>query len=123
VLCFLNFLWQQCLRTNDDLLARYGGKGTWALVTGTTDGMGRVYCLALAKQGFNIVLVSRYAEKLEIIAKEIKEANPNIKVKILVKDFCGASKMDFYSAIGKEVRDLDIGLCVINASLCTVGPF
>lgn len=32
--------------------------GEWALVTGSTDGIGKAYAFALAKRGMNIVLVS-----------------------------------------------------------------
>ena len=37
----------------------------YALVTGSSDGLGRVLSLQLAKYGFNLVLVSRSADKLE----------------------------------------------------------
>ena len=44
---------------------KYGpAKTTWAVVTGATDGIGWGFCESLAKQRFNIVLVSRNLEKL-----------------------------------------------------------
>jgi short-subunit dehydrogenase len=42
------------------------------VVTGATDGIGRAYALELARQGFNIVLLSRSVEKLEACAAEIR---------------------------------------------------
>ena len=35
---------------------RYG-KGSWAVVTGGSDGIGKQYALAFAKEGFNIVIM------------------------------------------------------------------
>jgi len=48
-----------------DHLQRYGGKGTWALVTGSTDGIGLEFARQLAREGFNICLVSRTESKLK----------------------------------------------------------
>ena len=48
-----------------DLPTRYG-KGTWAFITGGSEGFGKVYAKLLAKQGFNLVLVAEGAKKLEI---------------------------------------------------------
>ena len=45
-----------------NLLKRYGGG--WALVTGGSEGIGFAIAEELAKEGFNIVLVSRSKEKL-----------------------------------------------------------
>ncbi len=39
--------------------------GGYALITGATDGLGKIYAINLAKKGFNLVLVSRNSEKLE----------------------------------------------------------
>jgi NAD(P)-dependent dehydrogenase (short-subunit alcohol dehydrogenase family) len=43
-----------------------------ALITGATAGIGKVTALALAKQGFDIVLAGRRADKLEAVAKEVE---------------------------------------------------
>ena len=51
--------------------ARYG-ENSWAVVTGATDGIGKAATIYLAKQGFNVVLISRTLSKLETVAKEVK---------------------------------------------------
>ena len=55
--------------------ARYG-KDSWALVTGCTAGIGKDIALELAKEGFNIVVVSRNEKKLNEVCDEIKKVNP-----------------------------------------------
>jgi 17beta-estradiol 17-dehydrogenase / very-long-chain 3-oxoacyl-CoA reductase len=40
------------------------------MITGSTDGIGRVTALQLAKYGFNLVLVSRSADKLQKVREE-----------------------------------------------------
>lgn len=41
------------------------------VVTGATDGIGKSYAQQLAKQGINIILISRSQAKLETVAAEI----------------------------------------------------
>ena len=60
----LSLIKRQFIRTKMDHLSRYGGKGTWALVTGASDGIGLEFCKQLARDGFNICLVSRTESKL-----------------------------------------------------------
>lgn len=38
-------IWRNCFRWGKDLLSRYGGEGTWALVTGASDGIGAEFCI------------------------------------------------------------------------------
>ena len=38
--------------------------GRWAVVTGATDGIGKALCLEFAKQGLDVVLISRTQSKL-----------------------------------------------------------
>jgi 17beta-estradiol 17-dehydrogenase / very-long-chain 3-oxoacyl-CoA reductase len=49
---------------------RYG-KGSWAVVTGCTDGIGKAFALELASRGFNLVLISRNIDKLNGTSKEV----------------------------------------------------
>ena len=50
-----------------------------AIVTGGSSGIGRATCLALAREGANVVVVSRNQKEIESVAKEIKA----LKVKAL----------------------------------------
>lgn len=53
-------------------IARYCPKGSWAVITGCTDGIGKGFVLEVAKKaGLNLVLVSRSKEKLDLLAQEI----------------------------------------------------
>ena len=47
------------------------GKGSYALVTGGTDGVGLEFCKILAGLGFNLVIVSRTQSKLEDVKASI----------------------------------------------------
>ena len=63
------FLRTLCARRN---LSEYG-IGSWALITGSTDGIGLAFAKSLAKYGFNIILVARNPEKLQKVEQELKE--------------------------------------------------
>jgi len=47
--------------------------GPWAVVTGASEGIGRGYALELARQGLNVVIMSRSQGKLQKVADEISE--------------------------------------------------
>lgn len=50
-----------------------GSKRRTALVTGASAGIGRELALVFAQHGFNLVLVARRKERLEVLAQEIKD--------------------------------------------------
>lgn len=48
-------------------------RGEWALVSGSSYGIGKAFCYSLASRGVNIVLLSRSTDKMHKIAKELRE--------------------------------------------------
>jgi len=95
---FVEFVYQQCVRQKLDLAQRYG-KGSWALVTGASRGIGAEYCKQLARDGFNICMVSRTRANMESVAKEISTECPNVKTSLIQFDFEGATTMGDYEKL------------------------
>ncbi|XP_036440233.1 very-long-chain 3-oxoacyl-CoA reductase-B isoform X1 [Colossoma macropomum] len=87
--------------------------GTWAVVTGATDGIGKAYAEELARRGFSIVLISRTQEKLDEVAKAI-ESKYNVKSKTISADF---GSVDIYSKIESGLAGLEIGVLVNNVGV------
>ena len=70
-----------------NLIERYG-RGSYAAISACTDGIGKGFALQLAKQGFNLVMFVRNAEKAQTLADEIKQTiNKDIDIKIVKIDF------------------------------------
>ncbi|XP_073829574.1 hydroxysteroid 17-beta dehydrogenase 12 spidey [Musca autumnalis] len=93
--------------------------GTWAVVTGATDGIGKAYAKALAKKGLNIVLISRTPSKLEAVAKEISEAY-SVETKIIDVNFTGGPEI--YDKIRTHIQGLNIGVLVNNVGMSYEHP-
>ncbi|CAO1336764.1 unnamed protein product [Diamesa serratosioi] len=93
---------------NKSLIERYG---KWAVITGSTDGIGKQYAKELASQGMNIVLISRTESKLKEVASEI-ESMYSVKTKYIIADFSAGKAI--YDDIKKQLIDMDIGVLVNN---------
>ena len=65
-----------------NLKERYGAN-SWALITGSTDGLGLCFAKALAKRGFNVILAARNLAKLEAKKKEIEDEIKGAKIAIV----------------------------------------
>lgn len=102
--------------TNGSQLSKFGKKGSWAVVTGASDGIGKEYALQLAAKGFNIVLVSRTQSKLDALASEIESKYASVKTKTLAMDFAQNQDSDF-AALKSLVSDLDVSILVNNVGL------
>uniref|UniRef100_A0A452QSF5 17beta-estradiol 17-dehydrogenase n=1 Tax=Ursus americanus TaxID=9643 RepID=A0A452QSF5_URSAM len=87
--------------------------GQWAVITGAGDGIGKAYSFELARQGLNVVLISRTLNKLQAMATEI-ECTTGSSVKIIQADF---TKDNIYDYIGEKLKGLDIGILVNNVGM------
>lgn len=82
----------------------------WAVVTGSTDGIGKAYAMELAKKNFNVVLISRSQNKLDEVAKEIGEKFDHIEVRTISFDFTNANLADYETQIFDRLKDVEIGI-------------
>ncbi|KAK7542110.1 uncharacterized protein J3D65DRAFT_612646 [Phyllosticta citribraziliensis] len=93
-------------------LSKFGDKGSWAVITGASDGIGKEYALQLARKGFNVVLVSRTESKLRSLAAEI-EATHKVQTRIHAMDFAANNDADF-TALSQLIADLDVAILINN---------
>lgn len=96
-------------------LRKYGKPGTWAVITGASDGLGKEYATQLAAKGFNLVLVSRTQSKLDTLAKDLEQkyTGKGLQVKTLAMDFAQDNDAD-YERLRELVQDLDVGILINN---------
>jgi short-subunit dehydrogenase len=88
-----------------------------ALITGASTGLGAVYADRLAKRGYDLILVSRDASKLNDVASKIK-SNHNVNVTVAQADLTIKSELAKIEDILKS--DKSITLLVNNAGLGAV---
>jgi 17beta-estradiol 17-dehydrogenase / very-long-chain 3-oxoacyl-CoA reductase len=90
-------------------------KGSWAVITACTDGIGLGFSQVLASQGINIVQIGRNPAKLESVASDLR-SKYGVQVKSIVKDFshCPKNPIKFFTEIFEECSNLDISLLVNN---------
>jgi 17beta-estradiol 17-dehydrogenase / very-long-chain 3-oxoacyl-CoA reductase len=69
-----------------------------------------------AKQGMNVMLISRSREKLDEVAAEMKAKYPKIDVRVLVVDFSSFDAVT-RAKVDAELKNLDIGVLVNNVGI------
>ncbi|KAI1086398.1 short chain dehydrogenase [Rostrohypoxylon terebratum] len=112
LLSFLN-LFLSVFILSGTSLRKYGKKGTWAVVTGASDGLGKEFATQLAARGFNLILVSRTLSKLEALSQELEKKFPGLQTKVLDMDFSADDDAD-YARLAKLITGLDIGILINN---------
>jgi len=88
-------------------------------VTGGSDGIGLAYCKELVKQGFNICIIGRNEEKMQLrvdeIIAEVGQKAKDAKFKTIKADFGKLGKIEDYDYIAQELKGIDIGMLILNA--------
>lgn len=94
--------------------------GPSALVTGASSGIGAAFAERLAREGYNVVLVARRHERLEVLAERLRPmANDHIEV--LAADLTDADGLARVEA--RVAGDESLALLVNNAGFGGYGPF
>ncbi|KAK4773821.1 hypothetical protein SAY87_028840 [Trapa incisa] len=113
IISFTRWVTAAFLSPPKDLRSRYG---SWAIVTGCTDGTGRAFALKLAQRGLNLILVSRNRDKLERLSEELLAVNGHLQVRILALDFSGDIS-DGVREIEEMAKELDVGVLINNVGV------
>ena len=116
---FVRWLWQYMWlprQIQSPRLAKRYGRGSWVLITGASDGLGKAFAQELAQYGFNLLLVSRTQEKLNRLQAELGVLG--IQIRTVCADLSDSSEHT-YSRITTAAQDVDLSI-VINCVGITV---
>jgi len=79
------------------------------LITGSTDGIGKLAAIKLAKEGHQLYLHGRNSSKLEAVIKEVKEASSNNLIAGYTADFSDLSAVRVMTEeLKKELTVMDV---------------
>ena len=78
-------------------------------ITGSTDGIGKMAAIKLAKEGHKILLHGRNEEKLQKSVSEVKELSGNNNIRGFVADFSDFSSIEnLVAEISEEIASIDV---------------
>ncbi len=86
-----------------------------ALITGASSGIGREMAKILSENGYDLILVARRKNRLELLKKELKT-----NVEIITKDI---SSTDNCIELYHQVKNQDIDILINNAGFGVFGEF
>ncbi len=92
-----------------------------ALITGASSGIGQAFAEELAVSGTNLILVARSQDKLDKLAKQLRET-ASINVEVIVQDL---TEPQAGQKVYKQVQDqgLRVDCLINNAGFGDYGPF
>ncbi|HEY4052071.1 MAG TPA: SDR family NAD(P)-dependent oxidoreductase [Acidobacteriaceae bacterium] len=70
-----------------------------AVITGASAGIGKVYADRFAKRGYDLLLVARRKDRLDVLSKDLQEKY-GVKVKTLVADL---TNYEDFSKVGTTI--------------------
>ncbi|CAD8202953.1 unnamed protein product [Paramecium octaurelia] len=111
----LTFVWK-LIRPSTNL-SRYG-IGSWILITGASDGIGKQLAIQISQKGFKIILVARNRQKLETVSKQL-----NTESLIIVADFSQSKDKNIFDQIMNQVGERDVSVLVNNVGVDVLNKF
>jgi uncharacterized protein len=98
--------------TEEKFMSANNGGRNLALVTGASSGLGTAFAERLAKDGYDLIIVARRRERLEMLAQQLQASHP-VNVEVLVADL---SKSDDLRTVEKRIiESTSLALLVNNA--------
>uniref|UniRef100_A0A5B7CCQ6 Uncharacterized protein n=1 Tax=Davidia involucrata TaxID=16924 RepID=A0A5B7CCQ6_DAVIN len=91
--------------------------GSWALITGPTNGIGKAFAFQLAQKGLNLILVGRDSHKLKSVSSEIQAKYPKTQIKAVELDFSAGDIETGVRAVEEAVKGLDVGVLINNVGV------
>src|SRR5471030_1104973 len=83
-----------------------------AVITGASSGLGREYAYRLADRGYDLLLIARRGDRLEALAKEIRESH-GPEVRTLVADLTSGADLERVANV--LATDSSVTLLINNA--------
>ena len=105
-------LWIHFLRPSQLHKYRQAKSSSWALITGSSDGIGLELARELLAQGFNVFLHGRNASKLEGVRKDLLSQHPARLIEIIVADAADPN-LDYTSIVTAVSSPPDTGVLTI----------
>jgi len=93
--------------------------GTWAVVTGASDGIGKAFAERLAQAGFNLVIAARRQDVLARLAHQWSSSH-GVEVRPIA---CDLGAPEGVAVLEHATEAVDAGLLVAAAGFGTSGPF
>ncbi|KAM5568042.1 very-long-chain 3-oxoacyl-CoA reductase 1-like [Rosa sericea] len=116
---FARWVWVMFLRPSKKL-KEYG---SWAIITGSAQGIGKALAFEMASKGLNIFLVDKNHSTLEATSNELSEKHGwRVEIKSIVMDLAKLSGEEIAKTIEEGTKGLDVGILVNNAGMAYPYP-
>ncbi len=102
--------------SENPLINKYG---SWGMIAGSAEGLGEAWSIALAKRGFNLIMVDNQAEPLKSLSQKI-ENDFGVKTIQLHIDLY---ESDAARTIMQKVEETGCRLLIYNAAYSLIKPF
>jgi len=98
-----------------NLVTRYG-KGSTAVITGGSDGIGHAFANKFASQGFNLVLIAKSLEKLQKRSEQLSDQYPTIQIQTIATDLAN-NTLAYYDALFDQISLPNVSVLVNCAGI------